>query len=514
MEAILRASRDALVITGKNGEIKTTNDAFSEIFQKNQSEVLDESLIDFLFEIEGSENSLGLRRLIKHLKINTFVSEEYEIVVSSDPRWKTLRVKSFPFESVEGESRRIWRFADISNEREVENELRQAQKMETVGQLAMGIAHDFNNILTAITGNLSILKMELDTQRLAASERGNLEFAIQAGRRATELVKQLLGFSRRENSCVESYDPGKVIREIKSILVASIDPSIKLETKISKDLWLAKGDANMLSQVLLNMGKNACDAMQDGGWIRFSAENAVFCDSDETTEPVGRTGDFVRLTVSDDGVGMEAEVIDKIFDPFYTTKKKGRGTGLGLSTSQKVVKQMGGWISVSSIPLSGTQFDIYLPRGKRASSIEEKPITENVEFLGATSTPKETILIVDDEEAVRMVAVSLLKRIGYKVLVASNGQEALEIYGERRDDIDLILLDLTMPELSGQETFTLLRREYDPVPVLICSGYLVDVVAFEAKTGFCPNGFIQKPYRVELMAKSIRDVLDGKIEAA
>ncbi len=387
----------------------------------------------------------------------------------------------------------------------------QSQKMESVGQLAVGVAHDFNNLLTAINGNLAIVEMELDSRRLELPERENLRFALQAGLRAGELVKQLLGFSSTSGQKTDVFGAAEVVREVKGIMSASIDPSIKVETEFGKDLWSVNGDSSMLSQCLINMATNARDALSKGGWIWLNAENCRVTAEQVGKMKKGRVGDFVRFVVEDNGEGMSSSTMKRIFTPFFTTKEKGKGTGMGLATSLEIIDQLEGWVTVESKKAKGTRFDIYLPRGvKEEVAASGEGISR---FEGMCKGKAETILIVDDEEVVRNVAASLLKKLGYQILMASDGLEALEILQKQEGSIDLVLLDLTMPKLSGQETFARMRAEHDFVPVLICSGYLLDLTAFKEETGDCPEGFVQKPYRLDAMAASVREILDKAVAA-
>lgn len=380
-------------------------------------------------------------------------------------------------------------------------DFRQNQKLASVGRLAMEVTHDFNNLLTAINGNLAILEMELESRRIRIPERENLKFAIRAGNRSAELVKQLLKFSRNDNREISSFDVGGLVKEVVGILESSIDPSIALETEVSSGLWSGRGDSNMTSQVLVNLITNARDAIDGTGRIRVIADNASSRKGDS-----GRRGDYVRLVVEDDGCGMTEEVKSRIFHPFFTTKGVGKGTGLGLSTSLKIVEQMGGWIEVASESGQGSRIEVYLPRGKdrRAGN---GGVDRGNSGVPEKSSTGETVLIVEDMEEVQMVARCLLKRIGYQVLVASDGEEALEVYRDREDEIDLVMLDLRMPKLGGRETYSRLREEFGHVPVLICSGNAVELSSFEP-SGSIPEGFIQKPYQLDVVTRSVRNALD------
>jgi CheY-like chemotaxis protein len=266
----------------------------------------------------------------------------------------------------------------------------------------------------------------------------------------------------------------------------------------------------MLSQVLMNMGVNAKDAMPRGGIIRFSTANHFISSAEARRLREATPGAYLRISVQDNGSGMPPEVLAHVFEPFFTTKAPGKGTGLGLATSFGIVKQLGGWIEVFSRSGEGTRFDIFLPRHIPTAAPTPAPAE-----IPAPKTVRcepirnhETILIVDDEEVVRRVASTLLAKLGYKVMIARDGREGLEVYEENRDQIDLVLMDLTMPNLSGKDAFRILRERFGPVPVVICSGYLLDLKEFAEECGAEPCGFIQKPYKLETLAKTIRGILD------
>ncbi|MEM9016709.1 MAG: ATP-binding protein, partial [Verrucomicrobiota bacterium] len=268
------------------------------------------------------------------------------------------------------------------------------------------------------------------------------------------------------------------------------------------------------SQVIMNMAVNAKDAIANrkDGVIELRSSNRKLTEKEARQFTGLSAGDFICLTVADNGSGIPEELRDRIFEPFFTTKEQGRGTGLGLATSFGIVKQLGGSIHVDSRSDEGTRFEIFLPRSIAAESqpTEEKsftpkaPRSENRDY---------TVLVVDDEELVRRVGVALLEKQGFRTLTASDGHEALEVVEEHQDEIDLIILDLTMPGLSGTETFWELRARFDYLPVVICSGYLVDIKEIETECGSCPDAFVQKPYQIETMSKTIEKVMknrDGK----
>ncbi len=516
LDAVFAVARDAVVCEDPRGRILKVNDEFRRMCRDDLRIRDCRSMGSFFAEFIGRTNDpTGLERMMRLRRSRSPLDrEEFEVI---RPRRRVFEVRSAPVEEPRsGQSDRIWSIADITETRAMELELREAQKMTILGRIAMEVTHDFNNLLTGVNGNLAILEMELEARKIDLPEKQHLSCAIQAGLRAAALVKQLLSFSRRGTRESVHLAVDEVVQEVSDIMGVSIPPTIRLEVNSAEGLWPVEGDANMLSQILINITTNARDALPTGGTIRIETENLEV--TGEMASELGkgaRAGQFVRIGIVDNGIGMTAEVKERIFDAFFSTKGSG-GNGLGLSTSQKIVRQLGGWILVQSSPGKGTRFDVYIPRTDPIDAPQAKPRPEKKRCrpMEQTGPTGETVLVGDDEEGVRMVAVSLLRRMGYRVLVASDGEEALRVVGEEEGKIGLILLDLAMPKLSGVETFARLRSEYDPIPVLICSGYLVDVTAIQEEAGACPEGVIQKPYRMELLTQTVRDVLAAKCSAA
>ena len=426
--------------------------------------------------------------------------EEWELV---KPRRATFSTYSAP--AVDSGGRvlaRIWVFRDLTQQRQLEEELRQAQKMEAVGRLAGGIAHDFNNLLTGILGNLSMVEAE----SVSAPGRNELIGAArQAAVRASDLVRQLLGFSRRSQLQLRPCDINRVIKDVHELLRHSMDPGIEIQLRLDPALWAVSADPTPLLQVLMNLCVNAMDAMPGGGRLTITTKN-VRVDAEETRQGLdAREGDFVYVSVADVGQGMSQEVQSHLFEPFFTTKEQGKGTGLGLAMSYGIVRQHGGWITCYSELNRGTTFSIYLPRAPAVEPPrEEKPREAPVK--GGV----ERVLVVDDEPAVRAVMANILKRYGYTALQAAHGEEALHLLGENPGCADLVLLDLTMPKLSGRETLRRIRELNSTLPVIISSGYPIDLASFEAETGIRPEGFVQKPYEAKVLAQTVRTVLDGR----
>jgi two-component system cell cycle sensor histidine kinase/response regulator CckA len=426
--------------------------------------------------------------------------------VLNDPVERVLSVYSSPvFIPGGGQIARFWSFHDVTEQRELQKGLEQAQKMEAVGRLAGGVAHDFNNLLTGIIGNLSLVGSG-DDGRCESKNREFISAAERASQRAAELVKQLLGFSRQSHLELDYCEVNHVLEEVHSLLKSTTDPAITISMDCSDDLWTVEADSTQVEQVVMNMCVNAIDAMSEiGGDLVLETANKSINQLMLSKCSGREEGDFVEITVRDNGVGMSSEVMAKLFEPFFTTKEQGKGTGLGLATSYGIVKQHGGWIECESEVGVGSNFSIFLPR-KDARNEGLKSLT-NEDDTDVNGT--ETILVVDDEDVVRRVAEGALKCYGYKTLSACNGKEALEVLEENEDEIMLVLLDLTMPVMSGKETLAIIRERFADVPVVVCSGYMVDLEGFEDETGLRPDSAIQKPYNVKDLAKRVREVLDG-----
>lgn len=392
-------------------------------------------------------------------------------------------------------------FWDVTDQRNLEAQLRQAHKMEAVGQLAGGIAHDFNNLLTGILGNLSLAIADLPMDH---PNRELLTSAEVAALRAAELTRQMLGFSRRAPLRPEPLDLNAAIEETVRLLRRTFDPRIRVEVRAASELWKVEADAGQIGQVLMNLCLNARDAMPQGGTLTLETANVVLDAVAARGSIEGRPGEFAHLRVRDTGLGIPPEALEHIFEPFFTTKEPGKGTGLGLAMVFGIVKQHRGWIQCASGMGEGTVFDIYLPR---------LPIV----VAGPTAAPplagirggRETILLADDEEVVGRLGLTILERHGYRVLNAMDGAEAVEIYRCRHAEIDLVILDLAMPRLSGAEALSELRRINPTVRVLISSGYSSDE-DLRAVERAGVHGFVAKPYRPADLARKVRAALDEK----
>ncbi len=385
---------------------------------------------------------------------------------------------------------------DLADRHALEEQLRQAQKMEAIGRLAGGIAHDFNNILTAILG-YSELVLDSDPPADVRESVGEIR---KAGERAASLTKQLLAFSRKQVLQPKILDLNAVLAETDSMLRRVLGEDVTFVAERDPLLWRVQADPDQVQQVLLNLAVNARDAMPEGGVLRVATRNVSLEAGDLKEVLKVAEGAYVLLEVSDAGHGMDAETLSHAFEPFFTTKERGKGTGLGLSTVYGIVKQSGGYIHIESEPGKGTRVLVYLPRAHGAVDF---PSDANKRALPRGGN--ETILLVEDEESVRRLASLLLERSGYRLLVASSAEEALQTARAFAGEIDLLLTDVVLPGLNGRRLADLLRVERPGTKVVFASGYFDESGILEPG-----SDFIQKPFNPETLARSIRRALDRR----
>ena len=384
---------------------------------------------------------------------------------------------------------------DITLHKKTEEQLRQAQKMESVGRLAGGVAHDFNNMLTVIMGQAQLAKMRVSPHhRLWPA----LEQIWTAAQRSSRITRQLLAFSRKEIIDPRPVNLNQLIAEVQKTLLRLIEESITLACLPGTDLWTVKMDPSQIDQVLMNLAVNARDAMPDGGMLSIQTENVHLSRKSCQHLRDAAPGDYVQLTVSDTGIGMGQEVLEHIFDPFYTTKEIGKGTGLGLATVYGIVRQNGGFINVCSELHHGTAFKIYLPRV--TDEIPAQPQKRCTEVRIGTGT----VLLVEDDDMVRNVTRSYLEELGYQVIVAKTPQAGIAACAVRHNKIDLVLTDVIMPGMSGKEMVQAIKETLPRVKVLFMSGYTADQVA---RSGVAEEGmhFIQKPFDISTLSVKIED---------
>jgi two-component system, cell cycle sensor histidine kinase and response regulator CckA len=388
---------------------------------------------------------------------------------------------------------------DVTQRVQLEKQLVQAQKMEAIGTLAGGIAHDFNNLLQIILGYSELVLLDQTEKDRRHQE---LQAIRQAASRGGDLVKQILTFSRRVETNPRPINLNAEVKQAQKLLVRTIPKMIDIQLLLADDLKIINADPGQIEQILLNLAVNAQHAMPEGGKIVIQTENTIldteYCETHLDVKP----GEYALLTVSDTGHGMEKGVLDHIFEPFYSTKTPGEGTGLGLAMVFGIVKGHGGHVECYSEPDEGATFRIYLP----ALEAVERNDVETSQEMPAFGT--ETILLVDDEALIIELGKRILSRAGYTVLTASKGKEALEVYRSRRDEISLVILDLIMPEMGGKQCLEEILRIDPEARVLIASGYAAESLPRETTVGGAV-GFIRKPYKMEEMLRVIRKVLDA-----
>jgi two-component system cell cycle sensor histidine kinase/response regulator CckA len=387
---------------------------------------------------------------------------------------------------------------DVTERRALEEQFRQAQKMEAVGRLAGGVAHDFNNLLMVISGYAEVILEGLDATHPLHTKARAIQ---QASDRATTLTRQLLAFSRKQLLELKVVDVNAIIEDMERLLRPLIGENIELITQLSADTTHTRADAGQLEQVLMNLVVNAKDAMPDGGRIAVKTQNITFDDVHRGDKTLIRPGDYVMISVSDNGIGMDKETQSRIFEPFFTTKENGKGTGLGLSTVYGIAKQSGGYLMVESEPGCGATFVIYLPR------VEDATERRDAKPLGrAPAGGSETVLLVEDEQSVRQLVRETLEARGYRVLEAENGEAGLAVAARHERPIELVITDVVMPELGGRELAQRLLQARPKIKVLYLSGYTEDAIVSEG-TIDSGNAFLQKPFTLQSLARKVREVL-------
>ncbi|MBW2461810.1 MAG: response regulator, partial [Deltaproteobacteria bacterium] len=383
---------------------------------------------------------------------------------------------------------------------QAESQLLQAQKLDAVGRLSGGIAHDFNNMLTAITGNVELILLDIAEH---PEIRESAEEIQKAAEQAAELTGQLLTFSRKQVIAPEVIDLNRGVDRLRSMLRRLIGENIELQIATEGDLGWVSADPSQVEQIILNLAINARDAMPDGGKMIIETANVTMTDEDCLNLAGAKPGPYVMLAVSDSGIGMDAETRAKIFDPFFTTKELGLGTGLGLATVHGILGQHGGSIEVESEPGKGTTIKAYFHRVRDEATPVSKP------KRSTRRGGQETVLIAEDDDMVRTLAVRLLDNLGYEVLAASSGADALSIAESHEGPIALLLTDVVMPRMNGRDLAEKLVAARPEIQVLYTSGYTHDVISHH---GVIDEGihFVAKPYSLDVLAARVREVIDEK----
>ena len=442
---------------------------------------------------------------------HTRFDKEYMIVRARDAaeRW-VHGLGQLEFDAGGRPIRMLGTIRDITDQRhteamlrQTEEDFRQAQKMEAVGQLAGGVAHDFNNLLAAVLMHIGLLQEEPSIDRETRDSLKELEKDVLRG---SALTRQLLTFSRRQAMEPKVLNLGVVLRGLLKMLRRLLGENIVLSLNGPEELPMVYADAGMMEQMVMNLCVNARDAMPHGGRLDLSLEAVDIRAEDLAAQPEGRAGRFLRLSVSDSGAGMDAETLRHIFEPFFTTKGIGKGTGLGLATVHGIVKQHGGWVEVQSTVQQGTTFRVYLPAsGMLADAAASAEEPQRMPGGG------EVVLIAEDEDSLRAVSAAALQRHGYRVFSAVNGDDALRLWAAHRDEIDLLFTDMVMPgEMTGWELASKLRAGKPGLKVIICTGYSQESDLRELDAG-TRTALLRKPFDVARLLQTVRQCLDSNL---
>jgi PAS domain S-box-containing protein len=448
---------------------------------------------------DSMEKVLKDLALVKQGKAG-FIAEYRIITLAGEQKWIEARGNKIKFR---GSSADLIILRDVTERKQADEERKQlelqfqrAQKLEAIGTLAGGIAHDFNNLLMTIQGNASLILHDMDPDHPNFKLLKNIETSVLNGAR---LTTQLLGYAQKGKYQVRPLDLNKLVEETAAAL-SRTKREITIHRKLSDNLSDILADKGQIEQVLLNLCVNAIDAMPEGGDLILETQNVTHEDLQGKLY-VPKPGNYVKLTVNDTGIGMDKKTLDRIFEPFFTTKEMGKGTGLGLAAVYGIIKGHSGYIEVESEAGRGTTFHIFLPAlmQKSPDSVKPDSVDPAAVFGG-------TILIVDDEDLVLEVGVQLLKKLGYSVLEAKSGKDALRIYAENKNRIRMVILDMIMPGMGGGETYDRMRAIHPNVRVLLSSGYSLDGQAKKILDRGC-RAFIQKPFTLQALSAKISEVI-------
>lgn len=488
--SLLHSSADAIVICDLETRVRYVSPAFTSLFGWTLEE-LNEKPIPFVPDSEKDATDAIFAALFE----NGTPCQGFETKrLTKDSRLSDVSLSASRYDDHEGKpAGALIILRDISKRKKLEARLQHSERMEAIGTLAGGIAHDFNNLMMGISGYVSLMLHTCEPSDPNHVKLKKIEDLIQSG---ASLTRQLLGYAKKGKYEIRPLDLNEIVKQT-SKTFGRARKEIEIRRNLAEDLRSVEADRSQLEQVLMNIYVNAFDAMPSGGHLTLETKNVRV---GEVPESSGlRSGDYVLLEIADTGKGMDREILDRIFDPFFTTKEMGRGTGLGLASAFGIIKAHGGEIEADSEPGNGSVFTIWLPAADRKPEVVPKQ---------SDAVPKGSgfVLLVDDEEMILDVGVQMLERIGYDAITASGGRKAIEIYENQGDRIDLVILDLIMPDISGGDTFDAIRAANPEAKILLSSGYSLDGQAGDIMNRGC-DGFIQKPFDLKKLARKIDGIL-------
>ncbi|TCH99103.1 PAS domain S-box protein [Roseococcus sp. SYP-B2431] len=486
-------SRDLLNVIGPDGRLRAVNPAWTRLLGHDEAELIGTSIE----ALTHPEDAATARSHLAHLLHGEAIAE-FDIRMRTkggDPRWVSWTVVP--------EGGAIYGIGrDVTQRKLLEDQLRQSQKMEAVGQLTGGIAHDFNNMLTGILGGIDMVRRRVSQGRLDDVDRF-LEAAMQSGQRAAALTHRLLAFSRRQTLDSRPLDVAVLVRSIEDLLRRTLGEQIELVIDMGPDLWSAVADDNQLESAILNLAINSRDAMPDGGRLTIGGRNVHLSATDLAHSDRGEAGDYVEIRVADTGLGMPADVLAKAFDPFYTTKPQGQGTGLGLSMVYGFIQQSRGDVMIESREGSGTTIRLFLPRHHGAP--DETPAKPRAAALPGTG---ETVLVIEDDPAVRLLVLQVLQELGYRAIETADERDAVPILQSARH-LDLLISDVGLPGMSGRRLAEIARASRPGLPVLFMTGYAREA-ADQAQFLDAGMEIITKPFAVDELGQRVNRILRTK----